>query len=50
MFFNATRFNQDISKWNTSNVTDVSVMFENTEKINETNYTKTTIIIKKLFR
>ena len=35
MFQNATNFNQDISKWVTSNVTDMSNMFQEANNFDE---------------
>lgn len=35
MFQNATNFNQDISGWNTSKVTDMGYMFQNATNFNQ---------------
>ena len=35
MFFNAEKFNQDISSWNVSNVTDMQRMFYNNKIFNQ---------------
>jgi surface protein len=35
MFYNACSFNQDISNWNTKNVTDMCAMFCGAEKFNQ---------------
>jgi surface protein len=35
MFYNAKAFNQDISKWDVSNVKDMSFMFYDAESFNE---------------
>ena len=36
MFQNARAFNQDISNWNTSNVTDMEMMFRGSSAFNQT--------------
>ena len=35
MFYNCKKFNQDISKWNVSNVKDMSFMFYGCKKFNQ---------------
>jgi surface protein len=37
MFYDAKSFNQDISKWNVSNVTDMSGMFYEARLFNQDN-------------
>ena len=35
MFFKCNKFNQDISNWNVSNVTDMTGMFDGCESFNQ---------------
>jgi surface protein len=35
MFYSATAFNQNISSWNVSQVTDMTAMFSNTKAFNQ---------------